>query len=88
MASRPTSATAPPGETVTCDNLAAGLAMAAAGQDVQYHGAAGTYVLDDRGDSIQNQGTIWQISGNTFQNVGSELCNDEEVYPGYSTEEN
>lgn len=79
--------TAPPGESVTFDNLAAGLAMALAGQDIQYHGAAGTYVLDKRGDSTQNQGTVWQISGNTFQNVGSELCNDEEVYPGYSTTE-
>jgi branched-chain amino acid transport system substrate-binding protein len=79
-------ATAPPGDIVSFNNLAAGLALAAAGQDIQYLGAAGSYVLDDKGDSTQNQGAIWQISGSTFQKVGSVLCNDDEVYPGYSTE--
>jgi hypothetical protein len=76
--------TSAPGSIVSFENLAAGLAMAASGQDIQYHGAAGTYVLDSQGDSIQNQASIWTIVGNTFQPIGAQLCNDDEVYPGYS----
>ena len=75
--------TSAPGEIITFDNLATGLTLAAAGVDVQYHGAAGSYVLNREGDSIQNQATIWQIRENTVHKIGTELCNDEEVFPGY-----
>jgi ABC-type branched-subunit amino acid transport system substrate-binding protein len=75
--------TAAPGNIVTFDNLALGLALAAAGEDIQYLGAAGSYVLDQDGDSIQNQATIWRVTEGSFQKIGTELCNDEEVFPGY-----
>lgn len=64
-------------------DLTTGLQQVAAGARIQYSGAAGNYVLNSDGDSIDNRAGIWRISGNTFQPDGSELCNDSEVISGY-----
>jgi ABC-type branched-subunit amino acid transport system substrate-binding protein len=70
------------GEAVSFDQLARGLALVKAGQEVQYQGAAGTYVLDALGDSTQTRGAIWQVQGATFVDVDSEQCVPTEVDNG------
>jgi len=72
-----------PGELIQYDDLSRGLAMVAARQKIQYSGAAGAYVLNADGDSIQNQATIWRITGSNFDYAGSELCTDAEVLSSY-----
>jgi len=70
-------------QIVSFDTLPAGLAAVAAGQKIQYRGAAGDYVLNQDGDSIENRATIWQISDNAFQDIDHEQCSDAEVSSGY-----
>ena len=70
-------------QVVSYRNLALGLQLVAAGQKIQYSGAAGNYVLSDDGDSIDNRTTIWRIRGNGFEKIGAQQCSDAEVYPGY-----
>ena len=77
------SVTSPSPQVVSYRNLRLGLDLVAAGQKIQYSGAAGNYVLSADGDSIDNRATIWRISGNNFQSIGSQQCGDAEVYPGY-----
>jgi len=77
-----TSAT-PASQVVSYRSLELGLALLEAGQKVQYSGAAGDYVLSADGDSIDNRASIWRIAGNSFQTIGSQVCSDAEVYPGY-----
>jgi neutral amino acid transport system substrate-binding protein len=77
------SVTAPSSQVISYRDLARGLRLVAAGQGVQYSGAAGNYVLNGDGDSIDNRATLWRISGHSFQKTGSQQCSDAEVYPGY-----
>jgi neutral amino acid transport system substrate-binding protein len=75
--------TRPSPQVISYRNLGLGLNLIAAGQTVQYSGAAGNYVLSADGDSIDNRATIWRISDHSFQNIGAQQCSDAEVYPGY-----
>jgi branched-chain amino acid transport system substrate-binding protein len=70
------------GTMVSFDQLAQGLQLLAAGQKIQYYGAAGAYVLDSFGDSTQNRGVIWQISGADFETVDYQQCTLMEVRGG------
>jgi ABC-type branched-subunit amino acid transport system substrate-binding protein len=72
------------GQIVSFNNLADGLAQIAAHQKVTYSGAAGSYILNEQGDSVENRATIWMITGDTFQDIGLEQCTNAEVYPGHS----
>jgi hypothetical protein len=73
------SVTSAGGTIVTYDQLATALALLAAGQRVQYVGAAGVYVLNSLGDSTLNRGAIWQIQGSEFQTIGYQQCAVTEV---------
>ena len=75
--------TSTPGQIISFDNLATGLAQIAAGEKVTYSGAAGSYVLNTLGDSVENRATIWRITGDRFEDIGFEQCANEEVYPGH-----
>jgi len=70
------------GQVVSFDKLAQGLAMVKDGQEVQYQGAAGTYVLDSLGDSTQNRGAIWQVKGTSFEDIDYEQCDPTELDNG------
>ena len=70
------------GEVVAFNQISQGLARVKAGQKVQYQGAAGINILDDQGDSTQNQVAIWQIKSTTFEVVGHQQCSMDEAYPG------
>lgn len=68
-----------PGTVVTFDQLATGLQLAAAGQDIEYHGAAGSYVFDARGNSVDTAAALWQISGEDFITIGHNTCVTSEI---------
>lgn len=68
-----------PGTVVTFDQLAAGLQLAAAGQDIQYLGAAGNYVINSVGDSVDTAGALWAISGQDFVTVAHYTCVTSEI---------
>ena len=70
------------GQVVSFDQLAQGLALVKSGQDVQYQGAAGTYVLDSLGDSTQTRGAIWQVKGTSFEDIDYEQCAPTELDNG------
>jgi branched-chain amino acid transport system substrate-binding protein len=70
------------GTTISFDQLAQGLDLLADGQKIEYHGAAGTYVLTSSGDSTQNRGAIWQIDGDEFVTVDYEQCDYSELQAG------
>lgn len=76
------SVTSPEGTVIGFDQLADGLALVGAGQKVQYQGAAGFYTLDDLGDTTQNRGVIWQITGSSFAQVDELQCLPAEVEDG------
>lgn len=68
-----------PGIVVTFDQLATGLQLAAAGQDIQYLGAAGNYVINSVGDSVDTAGALWAISGQDFVTVAHYTCVTSEI---------
>jgi ABC-type branched-subunit amino acid transport system substrate-binding protein len=80
------SLTSPGGTLVGFDQLAQGLGLLAAGQKIEYQGAAGAYVLNALGDSTYNRGAIWQIKGTAFESIDYEQCEVSELqngsYPG------
>ena len=61
------------------DQLAAGLQLAAAGQDIEYLGAAGSYVINSVGDSVDTAAALGTISGNSFITVGHDKCEASEL---------
>jgi ABC-type branched-subunit amino acid transport system substrate-binding protein len=77
-----TAVTAAGATPVSFAQLADGLALVRAGQDIWYQGAAGNYVLDVLGDSTLNRGTIWQIHGQGFVDVDYIQCDTVEVEAG------
>jgi len=68
-----------PGTVVSFDHLATGLQLAAAGQDVQYQGAAGSYIINSVGDSVDTAGALWAISGENFVTIAHYTCVDAEI---------
>jgi branched-chain amino acid transport system substrate-binding protein len=68
-----------PGTVVRFDELATGLQLAASGQDIQYLGAAGSYVINKVGDSVETAAAIWTISGGEFVTVGHDTCVASEI---------
>jgi ABC-type branched-subunit amino acid transport system substrate-binding protein len=71
------------GEPIAFDQLAVGLGLVSAGTKIEYRGAAGNYVLNAQGDSIENRGAIWRIADMGFQTIDYEQCADSEVYNAY-----
>jgi len=69
----------PPGAIVRFDDLAAGLNLAAAGQDIEYQGAAGSYVINALGDSVDTAAALWIISGDQFVTIGHDACVASEI---------
>jgi ABC-type branched-subunit amino acid transport system substrate-binding protein len=76
------SVTSPGGTVVSFDQLSSGMALVASGQKIEYHGAAGAYVIDPLGDTTQNRGTVWQISGTSFAVIDYLQCVPTEVESG------
>jgi branched-chain amino acid transport system substrate-binding protein len=74
--------TAGGGTPIAPDELGRGLALMASGARIEYHGAAGTYVLNGVGDSTYNRGAIWQIHGTDFQTIDYEQCEVAELQTG------
>lgn len=71
--------TSAPGTVVTFDQLAIGLRLAASGQDIEYHGAAGNYTINSVGDSVDTAGALWAISGQEFVTVAHYTCLTSEI---------
>jgi neutral amino acid transport system substrate-binding protein len=67
------------GTAVSFDQIPLALALLAAGERIQYQGAAGYYLLNPLGDSTQNRGMIWKIVGSSFASVDYQQCTPEEV---------
>ncbi len=61
------------------DEIPLAMSLLAAGQKVEYQGAAGFYVLSTLGDSTENRGAIWGITGTQFANVDYHMCTPAEV---------
>ena len=73
------SVTSPGGTVVAFDQIPLAMSLLAAGQKIEYQGAAGFYVLSSLGDSTENRGAIWEITGTQFTNVDYQMCNPAEV---------
>ena len=71
--------TSPGGTVVAFDEIPLAMSLLAAGQKVEYQGAAGFYVLSTLGDSTENRGAIWGITGTQFANVDYHMCTPAEV---------
>jgi branched-chain amino acid transport system substrate-binding protein len=68
-----------PGTPVNFDQLATGLQLASTGQAIQYQGAAGSYVINSVGDSVDTAGALWAISGQDFVTVAHYSCISSEI---------
>lgn len=67
------------GTPVAFDQVPLALALLAAGERIEYQGAAGFYVLNALGDSSENRGMIWAIAGSSFSSVDYQQCTPAEV---------
>jgi ABC-type branched-subunit amino acid transport system substrate-binding protein len=64
---------------VAFDQIPLALQLLAAGERIEYQGAAGFYVLNSLGDSTQTRGMIWEIAGSSFSSLDYQQCTPEEV---------
>lgn len=76
----------PGGTTVSIDNLAEGVQMAAEGEEIQYAGAASAVDFDDNGDLRSGSYEIWEFTDDSETGINRldvvDISQDQALNPG------